>query len=121
MGQASEPAYEAKLAYNAAIANLAQHFENCYLIELTKYNTLIASGYDYLRSQSRNAHYNAIAYNYISDGDNDGKIGTGWRVFDINGDNVTLISAGNPEDYYHGEDAYARCVLHTQHYYIHTQ
>ena len=67
MGQASEPAYEAKLAYNAAIANLAQHFENCYLIELTKYNTLIASGYDYLRSQSRNAHYNAIAYNYISE------------------------------------------------------
>ena len=24
---------------------------------------------------------------------------TGWRVFDIDGDNVTLISAGNPEDY----------------------
>ena len=24
---------------------------------------------------------------------------TGWRVFDIDGDNITLISAGNPEDY----------------------
>lgn len=26
---------------------------------------------------------------------------TGWRVFDVNGDKVTLISAGNPENYYH--------------------
>ena len=26
---------------------------------------------------------------------------TGWRVFDVEGDTVTLISAGNPEDYYH--------------------
>ena len=35
---------------------------------------------------------------------------TGWRVFDVNGDMVTLISAGCPENYYHpgslASDAY---------------
>ena len=37
-------------------------------------------------------------YNYIKD--ETGNAVTGWRVFDIVGNNVTLISAGNPEDYY---------------------
>ena len=37
---------------------------------------------------------------YIKDASNNSEA-TGWRVFDIDGDNVTLISAGNPEDYYH--------------------
>ena len=32
---------------------------------------------------------------------------TGWRVFDVEGDTVTLISAGNPEDYYHPASTYA--------------
>ena len=39
------------------------------------------------------------SYDYIKD--ETGNAVTGWRVFDIEGDNVTLISAGNPEDYYH--------------------
>ena len=31
----------------------------------------------------------------------------GWRVFDVIGDQITLISAGNPEDYYYsGNDAF---------------
>ena len=38
-------------------------------------------------------------YDYIKD--ETGNEVTGWRVFDIEGDNMTLISAGNPEDYYH--------------------
>ena len=39
-------------------------------------------------------------YNYVKDAET-GEAITGWRVFDIDGDKVTLISAGNPEDYYH--------------------
>ena len=38
------------------------------------------------------------SYDYIKD-KSTGKAITGWRIFDIDGDNVTLISAGNPEDY----------------------
>ena len=38
-------------------------------------------------------------YDYVKN--EDGEAITGWRVFDIDGNNVTLISAGNPEDYYH--------------------
>ena len=40
------------------------------------------------------------SYDYIKD-KSTGKAITGWRIFDIDGDNVTLISAGNPEDYNH--------------------
>jgi len=40
------------------------------------------------------------AYDYIKDKSTNNAI-TGWRVFDIDGDNVTLISAGNPEAYFH--------------------
>ena len=50
---------------------------------------------------SRNGNatpYNS-SYNYIKD-ETENAV-TGWRVFDIEGDTVTLISAGNPEDYYH--------------------
>ena len=39
-------------------------------------------------------------YNYVKDAET-GEAITGWRVFDVEGDTVTLISAGNPEDYYH--------------------
>ena len=39
-------------------------------------------------------------YNYVKDAETEEAI-TGWRVFDVEGDTVTLISAGNPEDYYH--------------------
>lgn len=39
-------------------------------------------------------------YNYVKEAST-GNAVTGWRVFDIDGDNVTLISAGNPEDYYY--------------------
>ena len=35
---------------------------------------------------------------YLKDSSTNSAV-TGWRVFDIDGDNVTLISAGNPEDY----------------------
>lgn len=66
MSQASEPAYEAKIAYNEAIGNIAAHFDGCYLLDLNRYSTLIASGNDYLRAQSRNAHFNAVAYNYFA-------------------------------------------------------
>ena len=41
-------------------------------------------------------------YNYIKE--ETGNAVTGWRVYDIEGDTVTLISAGNPEDYYHSYD-----------------
>ena len=53
---------------------------------------------------SRNA--NAVAnisygtYKYIKDKGKNQEI-TGWRIFDIEGDKVTLISAGNPEDFYY--------------------
>ena len=40
-------------------------------------------------------------FNYLRDSST-GNAVTGWRVFDIDGDTVTLISAGNPEDYYNG-------------------
>ncbi len=43
--------------------------------------------------------YNS-SYAYVKD-KLTGSAVTGWRVFDVDGDNVTLISAGCPEDYYH--------------------
>ena len=39
-------------------------------------------------------------YDYIKDLST-GQAITGWRVFDIEGNTITLISAGNPEDYFH--------------------
>ena len=56
-------------------------------------------------SRNRNATPNEVnawskGYNYVKDKSTDEAI-TGWRVFDIEGDKVTLISAGNPEDYSH--------------------
>lgn len=44
------------------------------------------------------------SYNYYVKDTSTGNSLTGWRVFDIEGDKVTLISAGNPEDYYHPYD-----------------
>ena len=47
-------------------------------------------------------------YNYIKDKATGNGV-TGWRVFDIDGDKVTLVSAGNPEAYYqwyNDNDAY---------------
>ena len=43
---------------------------------------------------------------YIKDAST-GSALTGWRVFDVDGDTVTLISAGNPEDYFHPDSTYA--------------
>ena len=43
--------------------------------------------------------YNS-SYAYVTD-KSTGSAVTGWRVFDVDGDSVTLISAGCPEDYYH--------------------
>ena len=51
-------------------------------------------------SRNGNATPWESTYNYVKDGSTGGAI-TGWRVFDIEGDILTLISAGNPEDYYH--------------------
>ena len=42
-------------------------------------------------------------WDYIKDASTGSAI-TGWRVFDIDGDTVTLISAGNTEDYYQDND-----------------
>ena len=43
---------------------------------------------------------------------------TGWRVFDIDGDSVTLISAGNPEDYYHENGLYNYNYGYTSEYIL---
>ena len=51
-------------------------------------------------SRNGNATPYDDTYNYIKDTSTNSAI-TGWRVFDVDGDNVTLISAGNPEGYYH--------------------
>ena len=50
-------------------------------------------------SRNGNATPYSSSYNYIKE--ETGNAVTGWRVYDIEGDNVTLISAGNPEDYRH--------------------
>ena len=51
-------------------------------------------------SRNGNATPYKIEYDYIKNKET-GETITGWRVFDVKGDTVTLISAGNPEDYYH--------------------
>ena len=51
-------------------------------------------------SRNGNATLYNTTYNYVKDAET-GEAITGWRVFDVEGDTVTLISAGNPEDYYH--------------------
>ena len=51
-------------------------------------------------SRNGNAPPYSTTYNYVKDAET-GETITGWRVFDVEGDTVTLISAGNPEDYYH--------------------
>ena len=48
-------------------------------------------------SRNGTATPRSSSYNYIKD--ETGNAVTGWRVFDIEGNNVILISAGNPEDY----------------------
>ena len=60
-------------------------------------------------SRNGNAIPAHTSFNYIKDASTGNAI-TGWRVFDIDGDNVTLISAGNPEDYYH---SYGSTTLNT--------
>ena len=58
-------------------------------------------------SKDGNATPNSSDYTYVKD-KSTGNAVTGWRVFDVDGDNVTLISAGCPEDYYHsGNTNYA--------------
>lgn len=56
-------------------------------------------------SRNGNATPASTQYNYIKEKKLDGTevAITGWRVFDIDGDIVTLISAGTPEDYYHSQ------------------
>ena len=51
-------------------------------------------------SRNGNATPYESNYNYVKDKET-GEAITGWRVFDVEGDTVTLISAGNPEDYRH--------------------
>ena len=51
-------------------------------------------------SKDGNATPYDSSYAYVKD-KSTGSAVTGWRVFDVDGDNVTLISAGCPEDYYH--------------------
>ena len=51
-------------------------------------------------SKDGNATPYSSEYTYVKD-KSTGNAVTGWRVFDVDGDNVTLISAGCPEDYYH--------------------
>ena len=50
-------------------------------------------------SRNGNATPYNTSYNYVKNVAT-GNAVTGWRVFDIDEDSVTLISAGNPEDYY---------------------
>ena len=51
-------------------------------------------------SKDGNATPYDSSYTYVTD-KSTGSAVTGWRVFDVDGDSVTLISAGCPEDYYH--------------------
>lgn len=57
-------------------------------------------------SRNGNATPYGTKYHYVKD-KSTGTAVTGWRVFDVEGDIVTLISAGNPEDYYHSSGGYA--------------
>ncbi len=50
-------------------------------------------------SKDENATPNDSSYTYVKDKSTNSAV-TGWRVFDVDGDSVTLISAGCPEDYY---------------------
>ena len=51
-------------------------------------------------SRNGNATPYDNTYNYIKDKET-GEAVTGWRIFDITEEGITLISAGCPEDYYH--------------------
>ena len=62
-------------------------------------NTFQFGGFTAGESRNGNATPYSSSYNYIKE--ETGNAVTGWRVYDIEGDTVTLISAGNPEDYYH--------------------
>ena len=50
-------------------------------------------------SKNGNATPKDDSYNYVKD--SSGNAVTGWRIFDITDEGITLISAGCPEDYYH--------------------
>ena len=50
-------------------------------------------------SRNGNATPHDNTYNYIKDKET-GEAVTGWRIFDITEEGITLISAGCPEDYY---------------------
>ena len=50
-------------------------------------------------SRNGNVTPSSTTYNYVKDAET-GEAITGWRVFDVEGDAVTLISAGNPESYH---------------------
>ena len=53
------------------------------------------------RSKNANAkQMTSPDYTYIKDASTNSEV-SGWRIFDIEGDNVTLISAGNVENYMH--------------------
>ena len=60
-------------------------------------------GYTVGSSRNGNATQSSVSegkYDYVKDKET-GEAITGWRVFDVEGDTVTLISAGNPEDYFY--------------------
>ena len=50
-------------------------------------------------SRNGNATPHKDTYNYIKDKETEEAV-TGWRIFDITEEGITLISAGCPEDYY---------------------
>ena len=52
------------------------------------------------RNENATFYYHEGYCDYIKDATTNTAI-TGWRVFDIDGDSTTLITAGNPEDYFH--------------------
>ena len=55
-------------------------------------------------SKSGNARPSQLSYDYIKD--TSGQAVTGWRLFDMDNEKITLISTGCPEDFRHLNDGY---------------
>lgn len=60
----TSPLFMSNQNYNNAIREIANHFENCYLIDVYEDRAIFETGF--IKNQQRNAHYNAIGYNYIA-------------------------------------------------------
>lgn len=50
--------------YNTAINYIANLFDNCYVLDLYQYTTIVNSGF--ILNNKRSGHYNALAYKYIA-------------------------------------------------------